>query len=438
MIDQYLYKWIECVCDYGKGNRMKKYNLIVAGGGLTGVAAAVSAAREGLSVLLIEKAGCLGGSMSNCQVYPYMKYWMKNGDNDTMTCLSAGIFTEMRKRHAEMTGVDELSRFGPEYYKFLLDDMVTEAGVDVLFHTSVFGVFTEGKKVKGVRMVSKSGIMEMEAEYFIDATGDGDLMALAGCEFQLGREEDGLCQPMTTCFRMSGVDVEKLKEERPRLQKLYQQYRANGKITNPRENILMFFGIGDDIVHFNTTRIVKHNPVDVFDMSKAEMAARRQVREMAAFLQANSSAFTNSTIISIASEIGVRESRKLKGMYILTGEDLKNCVEFEDAIALGNYEIDIHNPAGTGTTIIGFQDSEYYQIPYRSLLPKEYTNLLVAGRCLSATHEAQAAVRIMPICACMGEAAGMAVSVAWKSGSDAHKVDIKEVRRKLQEGGATL
>lgn len=423
---------------YGKGNTMKNYHLIVAGGGLTGVAAAVSAAREGLDVLLVEKEGCLGGAMSNCQVYPFMRYWLKDEEGDGYTGLSAGLFSEMHRRHTEMTGMDVWSGFCPEYYKFLLDDMITEAGVDVLFHTAVFDVTTEANQVKSVSLVSKSGVMEVKADFFVDATGDGDLMAKAGCEFQMGRDEDELCQPMTTCFRMSNVDIELFKKEEAHLQALYKQYREEGRIKNPRENILVFFGIGEGILHLNTTRIVKHNPVDIFDISRAEIEARRQVREMAEFLQANAESCRNSTIIAIANEIGIRESRKLKGMYVLTGDDLKNRVQFEDTIALGNYNIDIHNPAGTGTTIIRFKENEYYYIPYRSLVPKEYKNLLVAGRCISATHEAQSAVRIMPICSCLGEAAGMAVSVAYHSGQNTHTVDVTEVRRKLKEAGAAI
>lgn len=415
---------------------MKKYDLLVAGGGLTGVAAAVAASREGLSVLLVEKEGCLGGAMSNCLVFPYMRYWYN--EDGTLKPLSGGLFTEMRKRQTQMSGRDEWMEFSPEHYKFLLDDMITEAGVDVLFHSRVFEVITEGEQVKSIKLLSKSGIMEVEAEFFVDATGDGDLFALAGCDYQVGRDEDGLCQPMTTCFRVCGVDTKIFDSERPKLQALYKQFQAEGKIRNPRENLLIFSKLGDGILHFNTTRITHHNPLDIFDISKAEMELRRQVLEMYNFMKENSKAFDNATLISIAGEVGIRESRKLKGVHILQAQELIDKVSFEDTIALGNYDIDIHNPAGTGTTIVDFSENEYYQIPYRCLLPKEYTNLLVAGRCISATHEAQSAVRIMPICACMGEAAGVAVGVAKNSGRNTHTVDVAQVRAKLISYGAVL
>ena len=407
---------------------VKKYNLIVVGGGIAGVAAAVSAAREGISVLLIEQSGSLGGELSNALVYPFMKHFMYGGKR----MLSDGIFTEMKKRFKEYGD----SSF--EAYKFVFDDMVTEAGVDVLFHASVFETITEGRIVKGVRCATKSGVMEFEADYFADTTGDGDLLYFAGCDYQLGREEDGLCQPMTTCFRVSGVDVETFEKERPELLKKYNEWQKEGRILNPRENILRFLGLGEGIVHFNTTRVVKLSPVDPFEISRAEIIARRQIHELMRFLKENSKAFDKAAVISIASHIGIRESRKLKGVHILTEEELKTGYDFEDSIALGNYDIDIHNPEGTGTYLYYFPDDDFYKVPYRSLLPKEYDNMLVAGRCLSATHRAHSSVRIMPICACLGEAAGVAFALAHNTTKNVHTINIKDLQEKLIEKGAAL
>lgn len=423
---------------------MKHYDLLVAGGGLTGVCAAVSAAREGLSVLLIEKSGCLGGAISNNLVYPFINYWTFPPETGNQYYLNAGIFAEIRKREYEYrTACNEPEErpeylFKPEYYKFILDDIVTDAGVDVLFHSTLFKAKTEGRSVQEISIVTPSGELSLSADFFIDATGNGDLIALTDCDYQLGRESDGLCQPMTTCFRMSGVDIEQFKKEHQHLNELYQEQQRIGKIKNPRENILVFYGIGKDILHFNTTRIIKLNPTDAFDVSRAEIEARRQVYEMVHFLKENSTAFERATIINIANEIGVRESRKLKGVHILNQEELKDMVDFEDAIAVGNYDIDIHNPAGTGTSHYYFKGGEYYKIPYRSLLPKEYDNLLTAGRCISVTHEAQASIRVMPICACTGQAAGTAIAVAKNNGTNTHTVNIKEVQKILEENGAVI
>lgn len=417
-----------------------KYNLIVAGGGLSGVAAAVSAAREGLKVMLVEKSGCLGGAISNNLVYPFMPYWTKQKDGNDVgkKYLSQGIFKEMKVRHDRYVDDCKDHEFNSEYFKIVLDDMTAEVGVDVLFHAVVYDVKTDNRKISSVEITAKAQKITVEADFFIDATGDGDLFYLAGCDYQLGRESDSLCQPMTTCFRMSGVDLDLFTEERPRLQELYKEKQAKGEITNPRENILVFFGVGEDVLHFNSTRVVMLDPTNPFDVSKAEVVARKQIHELIGFLKENSNAFNESALISVAVNIGVRESRKLKGVHILTGDELINCTRFEDSIALGNYDIDIHSPTGTGTSHRYFSDGEFYTIPYRSLLPKEYDNLLVAGRSISATHEAQASVRIMPICCCLGEAAGTAIAIAHNTNKNVHTVDIKALQKTLTENGAVL
>lgn len=422
-------------------NRVIRYNLVVIGGGLTGVSAAVSAARAGLKVLLVEKSGCLGGAMSNCLVYPFMRYWTEEEGRDRKW-LSAGIFAEMRQRVQKYVKSDNDLDFSPEHFKFVLDQLIEEAGVQVLFHAFAFESQVEDRKIRGVTLATKAGSMQVEAEYFIDATGDGDLMAMSGCDFQLGRERDGLCQPMTTCFRVAGVDKGLLgPEERRRIKRIYKEQKEEGKIRNPREDVLMFTGkaLGEGIVHFNTTRVVKLNPTDPMDVSRAEMEARKQICELLQFLKKQDiPAFRNAYLVSVASDIGIRESRKLRGEHILTIQELTACTRFPDAIALGNYEIDIHNPEGSGTSHQFFGPGEYYTIPYRSLLPKELDNLLVGGRCISATHEAQASIRIMPICATLGEAAGTAVALASISGTDTHHLDVSRLQEMLRSQGAAI
>ena len=428
---------------------MKKYDLLVVGGGLTGVAAAVAATRQGLQVLLAEQSGCLGGALSTNLIYPFMPF-STHPAHGTRKDLSAGLFSEMFLRSQAIT-----AKIGPasieypepsmstsrsdichEHFKFALDDMVQEAGVDVLYHVTLSHVKKEGRNLRSAYFATKAGVLELEADFFIDATGDGDLLAFAGCAFQLGRESDGLSQPMTTCFRVANVDIGQINWSE--IQAAYKQWQEDGRITNPRENVLVFWGkgMGDGILHFNTTRVTHHDPTDPLSLSQAETKARGQVREMLEFFR-TFPAFQNATIVSTAS-IGVRESRKLKGEHILTAQELMDCTKFDDAIALGNYDIDIHNPAGTGTSHYYFGPGDYYSIPYRSLLPKEFDNLLVGGRCISATHEAQASIRIMPICATTGEAAGVAVAVAKKTDTNTHTVDIATVQDILRRNGAAI
>ena len=417
---------------------MKKYNLIVVGGGLSGICASVAASRAGLDVLLIEKSGVLGGALSNSMVFPFMPIWTMDPQTRQKKYLSGGIFKEIINRQDDPCSETDVLNFNPELIKIFLDKIVSEANVDVLFHTVLYDVVKEDRTIKSIKVIAGSEKLSFDADYFIDTTGDGNLFYMAGCDYQLGRESDNLCQPMTTCFRMSGIDMDIFRTDIGKVQRLYKEKQKNGEISNPRENILYFDKIGQGTLHFNTTRVIKLNPTDPFDVSKAEMIAREQIYEIVNFLKEASPAFKNSRIMSIASDIGVRESRKLRGEHILTGDELINCTKFDDGIALGNYDLDIHNPSGTGTSHHYFKPGEYYSIPYRSLLPKEFDNLLVAGRCLSATHEAQASVRTMPICACMGEAAGLAVAVATQTNTNTHTLDINTLREKLRSNGAIL
>lgn len=416
---------------------MKKYDIAVVGGGLTGVAAAVSAARLGRSVTIIEESGCFGGAMSNCLVYPFMIYWTKC--KEERKYLSAGIFTEMNKRQKEYNPSADHCNFSPEIFKFVFDDMIEEAGVDYLFHAMLCGVKTEKNKITSASFATKSGITEIEADYFIDATGDGDLFAFAGCDYSLGRPEDSKCQPMTTCFRLGNVDEDIFDgNELKRLQGEYKRLKAENKIKNPREDILIFRKLGKGIIHFNTTRVINHNPINPMERSTAEVEARRQIKEMVDFLKSSSVAFRDSVLINTAVSIGIRESRMLKGKYTLTGEDIVACKKFDDRIALGNYDIDIHNPDGSGTSHYYFKEGEYYSIPFGSLISEQYVNLLVGGRCISADHQAQASVRIMPICATTGEAAGTAAGVMAADGTFTDNADIAKIQDVLRKNGAAI
>lgn len=192
----------------------------------------------------------------------------------------------------------------------------------------------------------------------------------------------------------------------------------------------------DDILHLNSTRIVKRNPTDPFDLTKAEMQAREQMFELFHFLKENAPGCERAELLASAPQIGVRESRMIDGEYLLSQEDLIACTKFPDAIAAGNYDIDIHNPEGSGTSHYYFPDGAYYTIPFRSLLPKKAENLLVAGRCISSTHEAQASYRVMPIVCCIGEGAGTAAAAAVKAGVSLRQLDIENVQRILRKNGA--
>ncbi len=418
----------------------KKWDLIVVGGGMTGVAAAVSARRQGLEVLILEKSGFLGGAAGTMLINPFMPY-TTTVDGERFL-LSRGFFTEMRQLLSDVHGYrqGDIKAAGSEdiheeYVKLAFDRLVAREGVQPLFHATLCGVVKEGETLKAVKVVTKAGVLTFEARYFIDCTGDADLAVMAECPFQLGRE-DNLCQPMTLCFRIGNVDLEKYRENRPLMQQKYKEFQAEGKIKNPRENVLVFNTLVDGMLHFNTTRVVRHNPTDPLDVTNAEITAREQMFEMYHFLRDNIPGFEKSQLLYSAGEIGVRESRMIVGEYVLNQDDLVSCTKFDDAIAAGNYDIDIHNPEGAGTSHYYFPAGTWYTIPYRSLQPKNADNLLVAGRCVSATHEAQASIRVMPIVTTLGEAAGTAAAVAAKHNVGVKDIDVKELQTILTDNGA--
>lgn len=421
---------------------MKSYDLIVLGGGFAGTAAAISAARAGLSVLLVDKSNCLGGAAVNCLVNPFMPNYTWTDDHNVPQThsLSQGIFLEIVGELKKMGAAegDPPSVFHEEYLKILLNRMVIASHAELLFHSYLTDAAVDSGRIRSVTVVNKSGRQELAADYFVDATGDADLAVLAGCPCRLGRSPDSLCQPMTLCFRVANVDVEKYRKARPMINGLYQKMREQGKIRNIREDVLIFPNLVGGVLHFNSTRIVKRSPVDAFDLTKAEIEAREQVLELFRFMKENIDGFQNSDLLMTAPEIGVRESRMIDGEYLLTGEDLKACIRFADSIALGNYDIDIHNPEGSGTSHYYFPAGQYYTIPYRSLVPRKVDNLLVAGRSISVTHEAQASIRILPIVCCLGEAAGTAAGVACKDGVPCRGVNVKRLQERLKAQGAAF
>jgi len=420
---------------------VKKYEIVVVGGGFAGAAAAIMAARQGKHVLLVEKYNCLGGAAVYDLVNPFMGNWTRDPANGKdIIELSRGLFTEIVTRLIELGGAKYFAgiTFSEEILKYLLNKMAIESGVELLYQTYVTGVRMEGERILAIETSNVSGAGVIEADCFIDATGDANLSHMAGVPYRVGRESDNLCQPMTLCFRLGNVKADPKSDYKARMNQLYKEFQAAGKITNPRENILMFHTLTDSVMHFNTTRVVKLDPTNAEDVTRAEIIAREQVFELYHFLRENFEEFKDSVLLSTGMQIGVRESRMIEGEYTLTQEDLLAFRKFEDSIAVCNYDIDIHSPDGSGTSHYYFPNGEYYGIPYRCLIPRGAENLLVAGRCISTSHEAQASVRIMPTCCNVGEAAGIAAALSLKNGGKTRAVDTKELRKILVENGALV
>ena len=413
--------------------KVKHWDVIVAGGGPGGVPAAIAAAKNGARVLLIEQYGFLGGMATNALVHPFMPF--STGD----IVLTKGSFSDLldRMNRAGAFAVEDgrwkNRMIDSEPMKRILDMMCTDAGVQLLFHAKVMGVLSEKGKIQAIRVMHKGGVEDLSADLFIDSTGDGDLAAWAGAPVEIGRIQDNAVQPMTLSFRMANVNVAEMDEQE--ITRLYQIAKDNGEIQNPRENVLIFRCIQKDVIHFNTTRIIGKTSLDAWSMTEAEIEGRRQVEQMVAFMK-TMKGFENSYLQKIGAQIGVRESRRIMGGYLLTAEDVLSGRHFEDGIAATAYPIDIHNPAGTGTEMKHLKHGEYYTIPYRCIIPQKVENLLVASRCISATHEAHSSMRVMPCVWGIGEAAGTAAGICVKNKINPSAVDVNALRAQLEKQGA--
>lgn len=408
------------------------YDLCVIGGGLAGTMAAIAAAREGKRVLLVEKYGCLGGMATAGLVYPFMR----DCESGSQKRANAGLYERMLREIYELGGSTAADDrfYREEYMKLVLDRMTRGAGVKVLFHATLCDVEFEDQTVKAVSVTTVSGTVRLVAKIFLDATGNADLIARAGLPFEQGREQDGLCQPMTLCFRLAHVDWSVLDKKQMNAE--WARLKAEGKIKNPREDILIVRSPIDGMAHINATRAIGVDPTDVEAVSEAEMLLREQMFEIFHFFRNYVRGGEHCEIVGSALESGIRESRRIVGLARITVEDLLSTKKCEDSIARGVYKIDIHNPAGTGTYLQSIPKNDYYTIPYRALVPVGTKNLLVAGRSVSSTHEALSAIRIMPITSCMGEAAGIAAALALDASCTMAEVDIAALQAKLRAYGA--
>ena len=388
------------------------YDAIVVGGGFSGAMAAMAMAREGLSVLLCEKSGSLGGAATVNTVLPFMEYRMTK--NAKRIRLNRGLFSELLDRLNVYGALDAREViYNEEYLKIVFDEMAEAYGVKVLYHATLFDVDVADRLLRSLSFITASGKLTFTADYAVDATGDALLAHLAGCPYRVGRAIDEKCQPMTLCFRLSGIDCDAFFADLARLNTLWAEEKAAGIIQNPRENLLVFRTAWKGVLHFNATRILS-SPLDPFEKSDAERMARRQMLEILDFLKRHAPSCQNAALLSSASEIGVRESRMIEGLYTVTEEDILERRKFPDAIAAGNYGVDIHSPDGSGTRRVKMRDGTFYTIPYRATVPIGIDNLLVVGRAISSTHEAQSAYRIMPNVAAIGEGAGIALALCHK------------------------
>jgi hypothetical protein len=276
----------------------------------------------------------------------------------------------------------------------------------------------------------------IRGKVFVDSTGDADLAARAKCHFEFGNE-DGWCQPMTLCFKLDHVDRAQMPPW-SEVQRLYTEAKANGEIDCPRENLLVFQTDDPDVYHFNTTRVIKKSGIDGQALSEAEIEGRRQLRQILLFLRRRVAGFAEATIYSVAHHIGIRETRRIRGLAYVTLADFEARRKFPDAIARVNYAIDIHNPNGSGTDLRHIPQDDWYEIPYGCIVPADSANLLIGSRSISVDHAVHSSMRVMPPVCSVGQAAGMAAAMAVATGVKPSQLDGKAVRQRLVVAGARL
>jgi glycine/D-amino acid oxidase-like deaminating enzyme len=444
-------------------------DVLVVGGGPAGIGAAMGAAKAGAKVLLAERHGFLGGNATAGLVIIWASYHTSTNkpqlgaqdnlfypkDHGEGKPAIGGVLKQLVDRlvaaHAALPPSPQtgyMVPFDPETLKLEALNLLDEAGVELLFHAFASGVLMDGKRVSGVVFESKSGPLVAQAKVIVDCTGDGDVAAFAGADFEVGRSRDSMVQPMTLMFILEGLSRRRFglfATEHPDqwrgvkgLTRLMQKATAKGELHIPREEVLMFGSLHPNQVLVNSTRVLNTLGTDVWDLTRAELEGRRQVAELTRFFRRYVPGFEEAYVQQSGISAVVRESRRIIGEYRLTAKDVIYAHKFKDAIALGTYPIDLHNPSGKGTLLKKIQPENAYDIPLRCLIPLKLENLLVGGRCISGTHIANASYRTMPICIATGQAAGVCAAYAAKSGKSPRDVYARTVQKELLRQGAIL
>ncbi|WP_242457833.1 FAD-dependent oxidoreductase [Pedobacter sp. BS3] len=436
-------------------------DVLVVGGGPSGIIAAQAAAEDGLKVMLLESRSFVGGNMTIG--LPILGFLGQKGNQiikglpqkfiDRLAARDAASEHRYCPLHMGITLVE------PEAVKTVGLEMLTQSGVDVLLYVFCAGVVMDGDTLRGIIIESKAGREVILAKVIVDCTGDADVAYRAGVPCEQGNEQGGM-QPPTLMFCLGGVDTEKLRmsiAEEPRtyltdfipneyfgqnnqfivvgLRSLMQKAREDG-FKLPVERTILITGLREGEIWVNMTRVSGVDGTDPVSLSHGEIEAREQIEQIQKYLIKYVPGFENARFTKMAPFLGIRETRRIVGEYTMTRDDILSCRRFDDAIAVASYPLDIHHPQGGDCTLEWCGDC--YDIPFRSLVPQKVKNLLVAGRCISTTHEAMSAIRVMAPCMAMGEAAGRAAKMAVHDGIAPSDIDVQKLRKELLEHDAYL
>lgn len=443
--------------------------VLVIGSGAAGLTAAIAAGRNGADTLLVENAGFLGGISATLP-------WLGFHDRDYRLIVK-GLPLEFTRRMQALGAASALEldpkcgsaiSLNSHWWKIVAMQLAREAGVKLLMHSQVVETIREGDRIAGVIVENKSGRQRIEAAVTIDCSGDGDVAARGGVAWEKGRTADGLVQAPTLVFKLGGVDragfIAGCKDPANKYREwlvpypdlwakmmkridgmnviicggyaaLIEKARANGDFAVPQTRIVGVKNHQPDEFTVVMTRVLGLNPIDTASVTDAYTRVYEQIPVLVNFFKKYVPGFAGSRLQEIAPMLGVRESRRITGDYVLTAEDLVAGRVFDDAVSMGGYHIDIHRPAGTW---VDSHNVRAYTIPLRSLIARDVDGLMMAGKCISATHEAIASTRVIPICMGQGQAAGTAAALAVKRGVGVRDVAIAQLQETLVAQGAEI
>ena len=422
-------------------------DVVVAGGGPAGFCAALAAARSGQSTLLVELGGCLGGMITTGLHQAVAIYYSAQHHPPRIV---GGIPWEFTERVVNRDGgmcQSGVAFFEIETVKLVLEEMMAEAGVRLLYHTMAADVVLSDRTLGGIIVQNKSGRQAVLARRVVDCTADGDVAAHAGAAFHQGRDEDGLVQPVTLMFRVGGIDMEAYGEVRKR--EGWKMLETIGKAIaagdlDPFHTMmsgLWWCPQRPDHLGVNYTNLTGIDPTSAEDITEATVAMRKQAWQTVAAFRKHMAGWQNAYLIDTAPYVGTRESRRIVGEETLTIDDVRACRKSDRGIAKGAFYVDVHGPTGTEQAAYGAEQlpcGDHYDIPYGCLVPKNVDNLLVAGRCISTDHMALGSMRVMHQCMATGEAAGAAAALSVQADCVPRHLDVGTLRDTLRRRGVLV